>query len=90
MLGFPFINNTFGRDDGLLEVLFVVVRSYFDELARVCTLHQLKTASKTRVHCSPPSIADIYAAAHVLSINQSEGEQRLIKAKVSSVRSMPI
>jgi 8-amino-7-oxononanoate synthase len=38
--------------------------------------------SETRVHCSPPSIAHLHAAAHALSLNQRQGERlraRLVK-----------
>ena len=33
------------------------------------------TASDTRVHCSPPSVASIQAAAHALAVNQTQGDR---------------
>ena len=38
--------------------------------------------SDTRVHCSPPSLAHVHAAAHALNLNQRQGErlrERLVK-----------
>jgi 8-amino-7-oxononanoate synthase len=43
---------------------------------------KFKDLSETRVHCSPPSWADIYAAEHALYINQRDGDrlrQKLFK-----------
>lgn len=37
-------------------------------------VRQFEAASDTRVHASPPSIADIYAAEHAISINQLKGD----------------
>lgn len=37
-------------------------------------VRQFKAASDTRVHTSPPSIADIHAAEHAIRINQLKGD----------------
>ncbi|MGR9108003.1 MAG: aminotransferase class I/II-fold pyridoxal phosphate-dependent enzyme [Gammaproteobacteria bacterium] len=38
-------------------------------------ISRLKTESETRVHCSPPSLAVIHAAARALAINASRGDR---------------
>lgn len=39
-------------------------------------LRQFRARSETRVHCSPPSAADIRAAEHALSLNEDDGDAR--------------
>jgi 8-amino-7-oxononanoate synthase len=34
-----------------------------------------ETQSETRVHCSPPSLANLHAAEHALAVNRSDGER---------------
>jgi 8-amino-7-oxononanoate synthase len=41
--------------------------------------------SETRIHCSPPSYADIYAAEHALGVNEQEGD-RLRQKLITLVR----
>lgn len=35
---------------------------------------RFEATSETRVHCSPPSVATLHAAAHALALNRSHGE----------------
>lgn len=37
-------------------------------------IHRFEQRSETRVHCSPPSLATIYAAEHALAMNDDHGE----------------
>lgn len=39
-------------------------------------VREISASSETRVHCSPPSIANIRAAQHALLLNAREGDQR--------------
>lgn len=49
---------------------------------------QFEVDSDTRVHCSPPSIADIHAAEHALKINRLKGDtlRKKIARNVSQFR----
>jgi 8-amino-7-oxononanoate synthase len=38
-------------------------------------IRRFEAQSETRVHCSPPSVADLRAAEHALAINRTEGDQ---------------
>jgi 8-amino-7-oxononanoate synthase len=37
-------------------------------------VEQFERESETRVHCSPPSVANVHAAEHALDVNQSSGD----------------
>ena len=38
-------------------------------------IRYFEAQSQTRVHCSPPSVAEIHAAEHALQINQEQGDR---------------
>ena len=38
------------------------------------TVRRFELRSETRVHCSPPSAADLHAAGHALAINRKQGD----------------
>lgn len=39
-------------------------------------VRHFEAQSQTRVHCSPPSVAEIHAAEHALQLNQEQGDWR--------------
>ena len=42
-----------------------------------------EATSETRVHCSPPSVATLHAAAHALAVNKTHGER--LRARLTAV-----
>lgn len=42
------------------------------------TVQAVASASPTRVHASPPTLADLRAAAHALAVNRASGEHRRV------------
>jgi len=50
------------------------------------TIESFESKSQTRVHASPPSLADLRAAERALAVNREEGEQRRLTLLASVAR----
>jgi 8-amino-7-oxononanoate synthase len=50
------------------------------------TVSRFEATSETRVHCSPPSVAALHAAAHALAVNRIHGD--MLRARLAAVVSL--